>query len=94
MEIEYNKPHSSLLLYLQDKNTPKVINFFLQEITRDVIFRPAEVPRRQEELQLRNKDHLLSVGNKIRALLEYKGVLTITDSLSFLQRIIHSLMHG
>jgi hypothetical protein len=73
LEIVYNKCHQSLLLRLQDKNTQKVVTFFLQELKRDVIFRHAQLqaPRRQEELQQCIQAHLLSVVNKIYALLEY-----------------------
>ncbi len=77
------------LLHLQDKNTWKVAILFLQEIKGDVIFRHAQltVPRRREELQPRIQAHLLSVVEKICALLEYRSVLIYMDALTFLQHI-------
>jgi hypothetical protein len=58
----------------------------------DIIFRHAQLqaPRGQEELQLRKQVHLLLVVN---ALLEYQGILTYVDPLSFLWRVTHSLVH-
>jgi hypothetical protein len=55
LEIVYNKPHPSVLLHLQDKNTQKVLIWFRQELKRDIIFRHVQLkaPRRSDELQRR-----------------------------------------
>jgi hypothetical protein len=51
LKIAFNKLHPSLLLYLQDNNTRKLVILLLQEVNCDTIFRHVQlqVPRRQEE---------------------------------------------
>jgi hypothetical protein len=78
LEIVFNKPHPSILLHVTDATTWKVLILFLQEIKRDIIYRQAQLQeprRRREELHPRIKAHLVSVINKISALLEYQGAL-------------------
>jgi hypothetical protein len=72
LEIVFNKPHPSILLHIMDATTHKVLILYLQEIKRDIIYRHAQLqePRRREELHPRIEAHLISVINKICALLE------------------------
>ncbi len=81
LEIIYNKPHSSLLLYVKDDTSRKALILFLQEVKQDIVFWHAQhtVPRRLEELLPRIQARLLSVV-KIRALIEYQGVIHYTSS--------------
>ncbi len=48
----------------------------------------------REELHSRIQAHLVSVANKIIALLEYQGVLQNSDSLSLLSQIIQAALHS
>jgi hypothetical protein len=73
----------------------KVLITFLQEVRQDIVFRHAQLTalRRCEEMLPRIRAHLFSVVNKIRALLEYQGVLHYIDALALLGRLLHSLFH-
>jgi hypothetical protein len=84
LEIVFNKPHPSILLHVTESTTRKVLILFLQEIKRDIINRRAQ-PCRREELHPRIQAHLVSVINKISALLEYQGALQFLDGLSLLK---------
>jgi hypothetical protein len=89
LEIAFNKPHPSILLHIPDATTRKVLILLLQEIKRDIVYRRAQLqePQGREELYPRIQAHLLSVINKILALLEYQGALQFSDSLIFLKRL-------
>jgi hypothetical protein len=93
LEIVLNKPHPSILLQI---TTWKVLILLLQETKPDITFRHAQLqtPRRREELHPRIQAHLISVVNKIIALLEYQCVLQYSDSLSLLSRIIQVALHA
>jgi hypothetical protein len=96
LEIVFNKPHPSILLHITDATTRKVLILFLQEIKRDIIYRRAQLqePRRREELHPRIKAHLISVINKISALLEYQGALQFFDGLALLRRMSQVILQG
>jgi hypothetical protein len=87
LKIVFNKPHPSILLHVTDATTRKVLILFLQEIKRDITYRRAQLqePRRREELHPRFQAHLVSVTNKISALLEYQGALQFSDGLALLK---------
>ncbi len=46
-----------------------------------------------KELQPHMQSHLLSVVKKVKAFLEYQGVLPYKDALSFLEHVTHSVLH-
>jgi hypothetical protein len=87
LEIVFNKPHPSILLHILEATTRKILILFLQEIKRDIVNRRAQLqePRRREELHPCIQAHLVSVINKISALLEYQGALQFSDGLTFLK---------
>ncbi len=89
LEIVFNKPHPSILLHVENATTRKVLILFLQEIKRDIIYRRAQLqePRQREELHPRIQAHLVSVINKITALLEYQETLQFSDGLTLLKRL-------
>jgi hypothetical protein len=86
LEIVFNKPHPSILLHIKDATTQQVLILLFQETKHDIIFRHAQLQtqRRREELHPCIQARLVSVVNKIIALLEYQGVLQYSDSLSLL----------
>jgi hypothetical protein len=96
LEIVFNKPHPSILLPIKDATSRKVLTFLHQETKCDIIFRWAQLQilRRREKLHPRIQAHLVSVVNKIIALLEYQGVLHYSNSLSLLLRIIQVALHA
>jgi hypothetical protein len=96
LEIVFNKPHPSILLHVKDATTQKVLILFLQEIKRDIIYRRTQLqePRRREELHPRIQAHLVSVINKINALLEYQGTLQFSDGLALLKRMSQIILQG
>jgi hypothetical protein len=51
-------------------------------------------PRRREELHPRIQAHLVSVINKILALLEYQGALQFSDGLIFLKRLSRIILQA
>ncbi len=96
LEIVFNKLHPSILLHVTDATTQKVFILFLQEIKRDIIYRWVQLqePHRREELYPRIQAHLVSVKNKISALLEYQGALQFSDGLAFLKRMSRVILQG
>ncbi len=96
LEIVFNKPHPSILLHVKDATTRKVLILFLQEIKRDIIYRRAQLqePRRREELHPCIQAHLVSVINKINALLEYQRTLQFSDGLALLKRLSRIILQG
>jgi hypothetical protein len=96
LEIVFNKPHLSILLRITDATTRKVLILYLQEIKRDIIYRHAQLqePRRREELHPCIQAHLISVINKISALLEYQGALQYSDALALRMRISQVILQG
>ncbi len=92
----FNKPHPSILLHIPEATTRKVLILFLQEIKRDIIYRRAQLqePQRREELHPRIQAHLVSVINKISALLEYQGALQFSDGLFFLKRLSRLILQA
>jgi hypothetical protein len=73
LEIIFNKPHPSIL-HITDATTRKVLILYLQEIKGDIIYWQAQLQElRREELHPCIQAHLISVINKICALLEYQG---------------------
>jgi hypothetical protein len=96
LDILFNKPHPSFLLHVTDATTQRVLILFLQEIKRDIIYRRAQLqePRRREELHPRIQAHLVSVKNKISALLEYQGALQFSDGLAFLKCMSRVILQG
>ncbi len=69
---------------------------FLQEIKRDIIYRRAQLqePRQREELHPRIQAHLVSVINKISALLEYQGTLQFLEGLALLKHMSRIILQG
>jgi hypothetical protein len=96
LEIVFNKAHPSILLHIMDATTRKVLILYLQEIKREIIYRHAQLqePQRREELHPRIQTHLISVINKICALLEYQGTLQYSDALALLMRMIQVILQG
>jgi hypothetical protein len=96
LEIVFNKPHPSILLHIPDATTRKVLILFLQEIKRDIVYRRAQLqePRQHEELHPRIQAHLVSVINKISALLEYQGTLQFSDGLTFLKQLSRIILQA
>jgi hypothetical protein len=98
LKIVFNKPHPSILLHIKDATSPtrKVLILLLQENKRVTIFHHAQLQtkRRREELHPCIQAHLVSVVNKIIALLEYQGALQKSDSLSLLLWIIQVALHS
>jgi hypothetical protein len=76
----------SPLLHVKYNTIRKVLTRFLQEIKQDIVFQHAQLTalHRHEELLARIQAHLLSLVNKIRALLEYQGVLHYLYALALL----------
>jgi hypothetical protein len=95
LEIIFNKSHPSILLHIKDASTQKVLIILLPKTKCDIIFRHAQLQtlRRREELHACIQANLVSVVNKIIALLEYQGVLQYSDSLSLLSLIIQVALH-
>jgi hypothetical protein len=77
LEIVFNKPHPSILLHVKDTTTRNILILFLQKIKQDIIYRRAQLqePRQREELHPCIQAHLVSLINKVTALLEYQGTL-------------------
>ncbi len=96
LELVFNKPHPSVLLHITDATTQKVLILFLQEIKRDIIYRRAQLqePRRREELHPHIQAHLISMINKISALLEYQGTVQFSDGLALLMRMLQVILQG
>jgi hypothetical protein len=96
LEIVFNKPHPLILLHITDATTQKVLIQFLQEIKWDIVYRHAQLqePRRREELHPHIQAHLISVINKISALLEYQGALQFSDGLALLRRMSQVVLQG
>ncbi len=96
LEIVFNKPHPSILLHVTDATTRKVLILFLQEIKRDIIYRRAQLqePRIREELHPCIQAHLVSMINKISALLEYQRALQFLDGLVLLKRMTRVVLQG
>jgi hypothetical protein len=96
LEIVFNKPHPLILLHITDATTWKALILFLQEIKRDIIYRQAQLqePRRREELHPCIQAHLVSVINKISALLEYLGALQFSVGLALLKRMSQVILQG
>jgi hypothetical protein len=95
LEIIYPEHHPFILLQITDDTTQRVLILCLQEVKREIIFPHAQlmILRKREELQPRIQAHLLSVINKIHALLRHLGVLRYTDALALLQRRTHIILH-
>jgi hypothetical protein len=71
LKIIFKKAHPSILLHIEDASTQKVLIILLPETKRDIIVRHAQLQtsRRREELHDRIQANLVSVVNKIIALL-------------------------
>jgi hypothetical protein len=96
LEIVFNKPHPSILLHIPDSTSRKILILLLREIKPDIIYRrvPLQEPRRSEELHPRIQAHLVSVINKISALLEFQGAPQFSDGLTFLKRFSRIILQA
>jgi hypothetical protein len=96
LELVFNKPHPSILLHITDATTRKVLILFLQEIKWDIIYRRAQLqePHRREELHPHIQAHLISMINKISALLEYQGAVQLSDGLALLRHMSQVILQG
>jgi len=95
-EIIYNIPHPSLLLFLTEDRPRKAILLLIQEIKRNIIYRRMNI--RPGQLgqpvdRVRVLAHILSVVKKLKAMLEYTGILTNKASI-FLMSSAQSYLEG
>jgi hypothetical protein len=92
-EIVYNKPHPSVLLFLQDSSDQKLTILIMQEVKRDIVFRRMNMPQRPEEVTplVRVQAHIHSVLTKLKSLLAYQGKQPNSAPLQLLETIISTL---
>jgi hypothetical protein len=86
-EIIYNIPHPSLLLFLKEDKPRKVLLLLIQELKRNIVYRRMNVRPGQignPVPRIRVVAHILSVVKKLKALLEYTGILTNKASISMM----------
>jgi hypothetical protein len=87
LEIIFNKPHPSLLLFLAHKEDRMMIILLVQELKRDIIYRRMNLTQTDREtptLHIRIYAHIASVMRKLQAQMEYQGKTENTRPLPLL----------
>jgi hypothetical protein len=86
-EIIYNIPHPSFLLFLKEDKPRKALLLLIQEIKRNIVYRrmnirPGQIGNPVDRTRV--IAHILSVVKKLKAMLEYTGILTNKTSISMM----------
>jgi hypothetical protein len=76
LEIVFNKPHPSLLLFLVHQEDRMLIIILVQEIKRDIIYRRMNMTQTDQgtpTVRIRIHAHVASVMQKLQSQMEYQG---------------------
>jgi hypothetical protein len=89
INIIYNIPHPSLLLYITDKATRNAMLLLEQEIKRDIIFRRMNLPQLAQQITHPQRliTHLDSYFRRLHSYLQYIGIVKYYKPMEALQRL-------
>jgi hypothetical protein len=96
LNVIYNVPHPSVLLYVHDKLTRNMILALIQEIKRDIIYRRMNLPpsARQIVLQPRLAAHLDSTFRRLSSYFQYIGLAKYKKVIETLDLMRESNVSG
>jgi hypothetical protein len=90
INVIYNIPHPSILLYIPDKTTRNTMLLLVQEIKRDIIYRRMNQPPSAQQIihNQRLAAHLDSSIHRLHSFLQYIGTVKYSKPMEALQRLL------
>jgi hypothetical protein len=89
INIIYNIPHPSLLLYITDKEMRNVMLLLVQEIKRDIIYRRMNLPQSAQHVPHPQRliAHLYSSIRRLHSYLQYIGTVNYCKPMQAIQHL-------